>query len=261
MSKSLEQLRGEIDGLDDQIIDLLNRRSALAVEIGKIKQARGEALYVTERERSILRRLIARNAGPLSHASVCRIFTQVIASARAVEHHHRIIAGGADAEWINRAVAFVAGGCVDLRMCATPAELIGSFPSEGDVMALVGGAWAIEVGSGLATRGLDVMWSGCTRIDDASGGGHRMFHVFTRRPDRTSMNGPVTLVCLTNHASESAEIQAALERLPVRSASAVPVLRGEGASVLVVHLDVDNPAAMQAAIELLSRHSRAVWSL
>lgn len=86
MSKSLEQLRQEIDRLDDQILPLLNQRAARAVEIGRIKKANGDPLHVPSRERDVIRRLVAANRGPLTEEALTRIYKEIMAAALAMEH-------------------------------------------------------------------------------------------------------------------------------------------------------------------------------
>ena len=64
--KKLQQLRQQIDALDDQILELLNRRAEVVVEVGKSKQKNRGEYYVPSREKAIYERLIARNPGPFS---------------------------------------------------------------------------------------------------------------------------------------------------------------------------------------------------
>ena len=58
-------LRRRIDQIDDQLMKLLNSRSACAVEIGRIKRALGLAVYQPDREKWILDRVERNNPGPL----------------------------------------------------------------------------------------------------------------------------------------------------------------------------------------------------
>ena len=48
--KKLESLRGRIDRIDDQLLELINERVRTAVEIGVGKASRGETVYRPERE-------------------------------------------------------------------------------------------------------------------------------------------------------------------------------------------------------------------
>jgi chorismate mutase/prephenate dehydratase len=86
MAKTLEQLREEIDRLDDQILPLLNQRAELAVEIGKIKKANGAPLHVPSRERDVISRLTAANKGPMTSDALVKIYKEIMASALALEH-------------------------------------------------------------------------------------------------------------------------------------------------------------------------------
>ena len=49
----LADLRELIDGVDNEVIELLNKRAQLAREIGDIKIQRSQKMYVPERERAL----------------------------------------------------------------------------------------------------------------------------------------------------------------------------------------------------------------
>jgi len=55
------------------------------LEIGRIKQASGEALYQPDREREVLENAERVNAGPLSDAAIRRLFERIIDEARSAE--------------------------------------------------------------------------------------------------------------------------------------------------------------------------------
>ena len=83
--RALEGLRRRIDVLDGRLVSLLNQRSRLAQEIGRLKHAQGSALYVPERERQVLARLRARNTGPLSARSLEAIYREIMSAALSLE--------------------------------------------------------------------------------------------------------------------------------------------------------------------------------
>lgn len=87
----LEIWRKRIDGIDDQLMRLLNSRSACAVEIGRIKRAQGLPIYAPERETWILERVMRENPGPLEPLAVRRVFERIIDESRRLE---RISANG-----------------------------------------------------------------------------------------------------------------------------------------------------------------------
>ena len=78
----LEDWRKEIDVLDRELLTLLNRRAECAIEIGRIKQAIEQPIFVPEREMSILNRILELNKGPLDAEAVRRIFQQIIDESR-----------------------------------------------------------------------------------------------------------------------------------------------------------------------------------
>ena len=81
----VDGLRLRIDVIDDQLMKLLNSRSACAVEIGRVKRQLGMAVYQPEREAWILERVEANNPGPLDPGAVRRVFERVIDEGRRLE--------------------------------------------------------------------------------------------------------------------------------------------------------------------------------
>ncbi|PID61482.1 MAG: prephenate dehydratase [Gammaproteobacteria bacterium] len=85
----LAAVRDEIDRIDVEIHELLNRRARAALKVAEIKKAAaGEQtinFYRPEREAQILREVARRNDGPLDDASVQRIFREIISVSLALE--------------------------------------------------------------------------------------------------------------------------------------------------------------------------------
>lgn len=81
---ALGQMREKIDALDVQIQSLISERARTAVAVAKVKQAQQEALgaeavdqvayFRPEREADVLKRVIARNEGPLDDEEIARLF-------------------------------------------------------------------------------------------------------------------------------------------------------------------------------------------
>ena len=78
----LERLRGEIDRVDEGILQALNERAKLARAVGSLKV--GQA-YRPEREAQVLGRIKERNPGPLSSESVAMIFREIMSACLALE--------------------------------------------------------------------------------------------------------------------------------------------------------------------------------
>ncbi|HEV8254604.1 MAG TPA: chorismate mutase [Vicinamibacteria bacterium] len=83
--EQLDAWRRRIDLIDDQLMRLLNSRSACAVEIGRIKKALGLPVYSPEREAQILERVTRENPGPLDQGAVRRVFERIIDESRRLE--------------------------------------------------------------------------------------------------------------------------------------------------------------------------------
>ncbi len=90
---SIEEWRRRIDLVDEQLMRLLNSRSACAVEIGRLKRILGMPIYSAEREAWILERVMRENPGPLDPTAVRRVFERIIDESRRLE---RLAAEGID---------------------------------------------------------------------------------------------------------------------------------------------------------------------
>jgi chorismate mutase/prephenate dehydratase len=82
---NLGPLRKKIDGLDANLVELVNRRLALAAEIGKIKRKAGGEIYVPEREDAVLRKVCALNDGPIKDDALRAIYREIMSAAIALE--------------------------------------------------------------------------------------------------------------------------------------------------------------------------------
>lgn len=82
---SIEHWRGEIDKVDEDLLQLFNRRARYAIEIGLLKRRAGLPIEVPEREAAIIARMVADNAGPLDGEAIQRLFEAVISESRQAE--------------------------------------------------------------------------------------------------------------------------------------------------------------------------------
>jgi chorismate mutase/prephenate dehydratase len=83
--KNLKILRQQIDTLDDQILDLLNRRADVVVAVGKAKDEKRGEYYVPSREKAIFERLLSGNKGPFPDEGVRRVFREIISASLSLE--------------------------------------------------------------------------------------------------------------------------------------------------------------------------------
>ncbi len=82
---TVEDWRRKIDEIDRRLVELLNERSRCVIEIGRIKQVSGDALYQPGREKQVLDGVASANPGPLPDAAIRRLFERILDEARSVE--------------------------------------------------------------------------------------------------------------------------------------------------------------------------------
>ncbi len=82
---ALDELRKQIDVLDLQILDLLNRRALVAAQIGDVKKAAELPVYEPKREEEVFQNVTSNNRGPLSESAVRRLFERVIDEMRLLQ--------------------------------------------------------------------------------------------------------------------------------------------------------------------------------
>lgn len=81
----LNNLRAQINSLDDQLLELLNKRMDVVREVGKLKKLNGAVIYRPEREKHILDRLKQANKGLLTEHAIEAIFLEIFAVSRNLE--------------------------------------------------------------------------------------------------------------------------------------------------------------------------------
>ena len=88
--RPLDELRQSIDGLDQQIVDLLARRAELVVEVGESKRDTNTPIYAPHRERAVLDRIQSLNKGPLSNHTLECIYRELMSGSFSLEQALRI---------------------------------------------------------------------------------------------------------------------------------------------------------------------------
>jgi chorismate mutase/prephenate dehydratase len=86
----LAGLRAQIDKFDLHILDLLNKRAAVAAQIGKVKVEQGGDVFSAAREEEVLTNVLAANPGPLDAVTIKSIFRELISGSRAIQKQQKI---------------------------------------------------------------------------------------------------------------------------------------------------------------------------
>lgn len=77
--------RQKIDGLDEQIVELLSERAKAATAIGALKQTTGAPIYEPDREQSVYAHVKQTNSGPLSDAELIVIYERIMDVMRSLQ--------------------------------------------------------------------------------------------------------------------------------------------------------------------------------
>lgn len=87
LTQALAGVRAEIDGIDAELLRLLNARARCAQKVGEIKAEHGAAghIYRPEREAQVLRRLQEANPGPLPGENITFFFREVMSACLSLE--------------------------------------------------------------------------------------------------------------------------------------------------------------------------------
>jgi chorismate mutase len=84
--RKLEEYRVLIDELDRQLVDLLNQRTRVVEDIGRVKRAAQMPIYEPKREDQVFANISqASGEGPLTKEAVRRIFERIIDEMRIVQ--------------------------------------------------------------------------------------------------------------------------------------------------------------------------------
>jgi chorismate mutase len=81
----LQKHRTQIDAVDVKILDLLNARTEIVREIGRVKQSAALPVYEPKREDEFFHNVTANNRGPLANDAVKRVFERIIDEMRTVQ--------------------------------------------------------------------------------------------------------------------------------------------------------------------------------
>jgi chorismate mutase / prephenate dehydratase len=84
-SSDLGHMRKDIDDIDTAMLELLNRRASLAIEIAGIKRRTKLKFHSPERERAILERITSLNNGPFPNDALKVIFREIISASLSLE--------------------------------------------------------------------------------------------------------------------------------------------------------------------------------
>jgi len=87
---SLEELRKRIDDIDYQVVQLLNERARVVIEIGKLKNKTDRPVYSPEREKQVFAKIVQANKGPLPDKCLVAIWRELMSGSFVLEKPLRV---------------------------------------------------------------------------------------------------------------------------------------------------------------------------
>lgn len=94
MIKDLSEIRQEIDTVDKQIVELIENRMNLAMEVAKYKMATGKPIYDRQREQEKLDKLGAMASSEFNAKGIQELFLQIMSVSR--RYQYNLIGGTED---------------------------------------------------------------------------------------------------------------------------------------------------------------------
>ncbi len=138
------RLRAGIDAVDQQILELINRRLFLAGRIGDLKKQGGRRILDSTREAAIIRRLTALNPGPLSTGDLRHIFMEIISLCRDIQKTLKIAYLGPEATFTHAAALAHFGHFAELKPLYGMQELFGEIEKRAFRYGVVPVEYAVE---------------------------------------------------------------------------------------------------------------------
>ncbi|HMA07162.1 MAG TPA: prephenate dehydratase [Ramlibacter sp.] len=154
MGQDLSRLRIEIDAIDRQLLELLNRRASLANEVGEVKRAEGSPVFRPEREAQVINGLQDANPGPLKNANVATIWREIMSACRALEAPQRVAYLGPVGTFSEQAAVQFFGSTIEHVPCVSFDEVFHAATAGTADFGVV----PVENNSeGVVTRSLDLL--------------------------------------------------------------------------------------------------------
>jgi chorismate mutase-like protein len=83
--RKLEEYRVLVDDVDRRIVALLNERTGVVENIGRVKREAHLPIYEPKREDQVFANISSANHGPLTDGAVRRIFERIIDEMRTIQ--------------------------------------------------------------------------------------------------------------------------------------------------------------------------------
>jgi chorismate mutase/prephenate dehydratase len=103
LKNRLSKLRRKIDEVDGKLLELLNERAKIAVEVGEAKKEKGGSFYAPSREDDIVRSLQDKNPGPFPSSAIRPVWKEIISASLSLEQPLTVAYLGPQASFTHQA--------------------------------------------------------------------------------------------------------------------------------------------------------------
>jgi len=83
--EKLNKYRKEINEIDKNIVDFLNKRAVVVMKIKRLKEDRNVPLYDARREEELINNISKYNKGPLYNDNIVQIFESILRNVQVLE--------------------------------------------------------------------------------------------------------------------------------------------------------------------------------
>lgn len=114
----MDKLRAQIDQTDEQIVELIRKRTRLTEEIGEQKKKDGLPIYRSDRHTSVYHKVARGVNDPLLKKAIQSIYREIMSLGMAVEGDLKIYSCGGNAAYHAARLAF--GTSIEIEPCEMP---------------------------------------------------------------------------------------------------------------------------------------------
>jgi chorismate mutase/prephenate dehydratase len=152
-SEGLGALRVEIDRVDLQLLQLLNERAKLALQVGDIKAREGSPFFRPDRVAQVIEKIKINNPGPLESPHVAHIWKEIMSACLALEAPQRVAVLGPQGTFCEEAAIEFFGSSTQLLYCANFDEVFHATTAGQAQFGVVG---MENTSEGVVARSLDL---------------------------------------------------------------------------------------------------------
>jgi len=119
----LDELRKNIDILDEEILKLLNQRAEIVKKVGELKAQNKASTFVPHREQTVIDRLIRMNKGPFPNSGLSVVYREIMSACRSLEKTISVVFLGPEATFTHIAAIKHFGSSVNFKPMRSEADV------------------------------------------------------------------------------------------------------------------------------------------